>query len=53
MAQDDRELEGHEAREEQQLRGDETGADSEPDTTPHGVQGQRGLFGKYKSKSPV
>ena len=48
---DDRNLQGHEARQERQLREPGPGADGEPNSAPHGGQGQRGFFGMHKSKS--
>jgi hypothetical protein len=51
--EDDRDLEGHEAREEQQSREPHAGTNSKSNLTPHGGQAQRRLFGKHKSKGPV
>jgi hypothetical protein len=53
FTEDDREHQGHEARKDQQLRRSETGTDSQSDTASYGGQGQRRLFGKYKSKGVV
>lgn len=46
----DRISQGLEARQERQLRESGAGADGESDSAPHGRQGQRRLFGKYKGK---
>ena len=48
--QDDRELQGHEARQERQLRTFEARTDSKSDSTSYRGQGQRRLFGKHKGK---
>lgn len=50
--QNDRDVQGHEAREEC-VRGEGHGAraDSPPDPASHGGKGLRGLFGKHKGKS--
>lgn len=50
---DDRNLQGHEARKEQQLREPITGKDSKSDSASDGGQGQRGFFGKHKGKGAV
>jgi hypothetical protein len=56
-AEDDRKPQGHEAprsaQQQQHIRRSGTGTDSESDTAPHGSLGQRGLFGKHKSKSAL
>jgi hypothetical protein len=50
---DDRDFQGHEARQIQQPREVDTRANSKSDTAPHGGQGQRGFFGKHKGKGVV
>ena len=47
---DDRDTQGHEARQERQLREHGVGTDCDSDTTSNRGQGQRGFFGKYKGK---
>jgi hypothetical protein len=51
--EDDRKHERPEARKDEQLRGSDAGTDCQSDTSSYGGQGQRGLFGKYKSKGVV
>jgi hypothetical protein len=51
--EDDRKYQGLEARKDEQLRKSDSGTDRQSDTSSYGGQGQRGLFGKHKSKGVV